>query len=216
MLKPQTDADLDAIGALSERAFGPGRYARSAYRLREGVPAEPALSYVAWVGSLLVGANQMTAIRCGDAPALLLGPLTVDPAFRSGGIGEALVVRSLEAAREGGAHAGAAGRGFSVLFARRVPHGAGGQAGVFAGPSIRRGCCITSWSPAPSRPPAARSGASGRSNDRRESSSKKRPSADMACANVADDRPRIWGMSAIARIGLSAIGDVHIAGSRCL
>ena len=101
-LKPQTDADLSAIGALSERAFGPGRYARSAYRLREGVPAEPALSYVAWVGSLLVGANQMTAIRCGDTPALLLGPLTVDPAFRSGGIGEALVSRSLEAAREAG------------------------------------------------------------------------------------------------------------------
>jgi predicted N-acetyltransferase YhbS len=41
----------------------------------------------------------MTRIRCGALPALLLGPLTVDPAFQSGGIGEALVKRSLEAAK---------------------------------------------------------------------------------------------------------------------
>lgn len=102
ILKSQTDADLSAIERLDERAFGPGRFARSAYRLREGVPADPALSFVACVGTLLVGSNQMTPIRCGDTPALLLGPLTVDPAFRSGGIGEALVLRSLEAARAAG------------------------------------------------------------------------------------------------------------------
>lgn len=99
ILNPQTDADLEAIERLNERTFGPGRHARSAYRLREGMPADPALSFVARVGTLVVGANHMTPIRCGDAPALLLGPLTVDPAFRSGGIGEALVRRSLEAAR---------------------------------------------------------------------------------------------------------------------
>jgi predicted N-acetyltransferase YhbS len=101
-LTPQTDADLPAIERLTERAFGPGRYARSAYRLREGVPPDASLSFVACVGTFLVGANQMTPIRCGNTPALLLGPLTVDPAFRSGGIGEALVTRSLEAAREAG------------------------------------------------------------------------------------------------------------------
>lgn len=101
-LRPPTDADGTAIERLSARAFGPGRYARSAYRLREGVPTDPSLSFVACVGTLLVGSNQMTPIRCGDMPALLLGPLTVDPAFRSGGIGEALVLRSLQAAREAG------------------------------------------------------------------------------------------------------------------
>jgi predicted N-acetyltransferase YhbS len=102
VLKPQTAADLAAIERLSARAFGPGRYARSAYRLREGVPADPDLSFVAWVGTLLVGSNIMTPIRVGATPALLLGPLTVDPAFRSGGIGEALVMRSLQAARDAG------------------------------------------------------------------------------------------------------------------
>jgi predicted N-acetyltransferase YhbS len=98
-LAPQTAADLAAIERLNERAFGPGRYARSAYRLREGVEPDASLSFVARVGTFLVGANQMTPIRCGDTPALLLGPLTVDPAFRSGGIGEALVTCSLDAAR---------------------------------------------------------------------------------------------------------------------
>ncbi|MDR3462848.1 MAG: N-acetyltransferase [Beijerinckiaceae bacterium] len=101
-LLPQTDADLPAIERLNERAFGPGRYARSAYRLREGVAPDASLSFVAWVGTFLAGANHMTPILCGETPALLLGPLTVDPAFRSAGIGEALVTRSLEAARAAG------------------------------------------------------------------------------------------------------------------
>lgn len=101
-LSAQTPDDLAAIERLDERAFGPGRYARSAYRLREGVEPDYGLSFVARVGTLLVGANRMTPIRCGDAPALLLGPLTVDPAFRAGGIGEALAQRSLSAAREAG------------------------------------------------------------------------------------------------------------------
>ncbi len=101
-LSPLTPADMPAIEKLDERAFGPGRFALSAYRLREGVNPDPDLSFVAHVGTLLVGANRMTAIACGGAPALLLGPLTVDPPFRSRGIGEALMAKSMEAARAGG------------------------------------------------------------------------------------------------------------------
>lgn len=97
-----TPADLPLIEKLDERCFGPGRFTRTAYRLREGSPPAPDLSFVARVGSLLIGANILTPIRCGDSPALLLGPLTVEPAFRSRGIGEDLVRRSLEAARDGG------------------------------------------------------------------------------------------------------------------
>jgi predicted N-acetyltransferase YhbS len=44
----------------------------------------------------------MTPIAIGVAPALLLGPLIVEPVFRSQGIGEALVKSSLEAAKAGG------------------------------------------------------------------------------------------------------------------
>jgi predicted N-acetyltransferase YhbS len=102
VLTPQVPADLAAIEKLDERAFGPGRFARSAYRLREGVAPDYQLSYVARGGTLLVGANRMTPILCGGTPALLLGPLSVEPAFRSGGIGETLVTKSLEAARVAG------------------------------------------------------------------------------------------------------------------
>lgn len=105
-LLPQTPEDHSAIEKLDERTFGPGRFARSAYRLREGIEPDYSLSYVARVGTLLVGANRMTPILCGKgrdlSPALLLGPLSVDPAFRSAGIGEALVMKSLEAAKAAG------------------------------------------------------------------------------------------------------------------
>jgi predicted N-acetyltransferase YhbS len=99
---PLTQADLPQIEKLDERAFGPGRFTRTAYRLREGVGPVPALSFVARVGKFLVGANIMTPITCGGAPALLLGPLTVEPAFRSRGIGERLIRQSLDAARAHG------------------------------------------------------------------------------------------------------------------
>jgi predicted N-acetyltransferase YhbS len=101
-LEPATDHDAAPIERLNERVFGPGRFARSAYRIRETTPPDPLLSFVARVGTLLVGASAMTPIAIGAAPALLLGPLIVEPVFRSQGIGEALVTRSLEAAKAAG------------------------------------------------------------------------------------------------------------------
>lgn len=101
-LRPLHDADLPQIQRLDERAFGPGRFARTAYRLREHVEADYSLSFVAHVGTFLVGSNIVTPVQAGGQPALLLGPLTVDPSFRSRGIGEALIKRSLGAARAAG------------------------------------------------------------------------------------------------------------------
>ncbi|GLK56705.1 putative N-acetyltransferase YhbS [Methylopila capsulata] len=95
-------SDEAAIDYLQERAFGPGRFARSAYRLREGVAPARDLSFVARVGTFLVGSNRMTPILIGGREALLLGPLVVDPAFRSKGIGLALLNASLEAAATNG------------------------------------------------------------------------------------------------------------------
>jgi predicted N-acetyltransferase YhbS len=101
-LTHETPADAAIVEKLAERAFGPGRFSRSAYRLREGVEPDYQLSLVARVATLVVGANRMTPIRLGDAPALLLGPLIVDPAFHSRGIGAALVEKSLEEAAKAG------------------------------------------------------------------------------------------------------------------
>lgn len=98
----ETSADTAAVERLVERAFGPGRFAKTAYRLRELASPDPELCFVARVTTLLVGSNRMTPIRAGDAPALLLGPLTVDPAFRGRGIAKALMARTLGRAEEAG------------------------------------------------------------------------------------------------------------------
>ncbi|MCC6887167.1 MAG: N-acetyltransferase [Hyphomicrobiales bacterium] len=96
---PETADDALAVERLHERTFGPGRYAKSAYRLREGKGHILDLSFIARIGTLLVGSLRMWPIRIGDAPALLLGPLTVEPPFRGHGIGKALMERALAEAR---------------------------------------------------------------------------------------------------------------------
>ncbi|MBV8103334.1 MAG: N-acetyltransferase [Hyphomicrobiales bacterium] len=102
VLEPETPDDAAAIQHLNERVFGPGRFARTAYRIRERADPDPSLSFVARVGTLMVGAVAMTPVVIGAAKALLLGPLIVEPVFRSQGIGEALVARSLDAAKAKG------------------------------------------------------------------------------------------------------------------
>lgn len=94
--------DADAIEALHELSFGPGRFARTAFRLREGVPHDPDLSFVALFGDRFGGAVRLTPIRIGDDPALLLGPLAVHPDFAGRGAGKALVGVALDAARAAG------------------------------------------------------------------------------------------------------------------
>jgi predicted N-acetyltransferase YhbS len=101
-IRSELPIDAEAIERLHERAFGPGRFARTASRLREGAPHDMDLSFTALVGTLLVGSVRLTPVMAGQAPALVLGPLTVEPAFESRGIGAALMRRSLDAAREQG------------------------------------------------------------------------------------------------------------------
>jgi predicted N-acetyltransferase YhbS len=101
-LAAERPEDGPAIDRLHERAFGPGRFARTAFRLREGVPPLLDMSFVARVSSMIVGSNRMTPIRVGPSRALLLGPLTVEPAFQSLGIGYSLMEASLAAATAAG------------------------------------------------------------------------------------------------------------------
>jgi predicted N-acetyltransferase YhbS len=99
---PETAEDAHAIERLHERTFGPGRYAKSAYRIREGRGHLLALSFTARIGTLLVGSLRLTPIYIGEAPALLLGPLTVEPPFRERGVGSALIKRALKEAKAKG------------------------------------------------------------------------------------------------------------------
>jgi predicted N-acetyltransferase YhbS len=96
---PETDDDAPSIERLHERTFGPGRYARTAYRIRERMTHELDLSFTARIGTLLVGSVRLTPVCIGDTPALLLGPLTVEPPFRGHGVGRGLIERALREAK---------------------------------------------------------------------------------------------------------------------
>jgi predicted N-acetyltransferase YhbS len=98
----ETTGDAQAIERLHERTFGPGRFVLSAYRLREHVEHLPDLSFTARIGTLLVGSVRQLPVCIGDTPALLLGPLTVEPPFRSRGVGRALLNRALNEAKAKG------------------------------------------------------------------------------------------------------------------
>ena len=98
----ETPSDALPIERLHQRTFGPGRFALSAYRLREHVDHLLELSFTARIGTLLVGSVRQLPICVGDTPALLLGPLTVEPPFRSRGVGRALLDRAIGDARKAG------------------------------------------------------------------------------------------------------------------
>jgi predicted N-acetyltransferase YhbS len=99
---PEAAGDAQAIERLHERTFGPGRFVLSAYRIREHVDHLLDVSFTARIGTLLVGSVRQLPILIGETPALLLGPLTVEPPFRGRGVGRLLMERAIKDAREKG------------------------------------------------------------------------------------------------------------------
>lgn len=102
IIKPESPDDYDGVEALAEQAFGPGRFARSAFRLREGVMHEPDLSFTLHRSGRLVGSVKLTKILIGEDEALLLGPLVVAPECKSEGVGAALMREAVSAATKAG------------------------------------------------------------------------------------------------------------------
>ncbi len=98
-VRRQEPGDDAVVFQLHEQAFGPGRFARSAYRVREASRG-PAIAFTAWDGDVLVGAIQLTSVTIGAEPgAMLLGPLAVAPAYKGRGAGLRLILDSLAEAR---------------------------------------------------------------------------------------------------------------------
>jgi predicted N-acetyltransferase YhbS len=123
-IRNESASDAPALAELSAEAFGPGRFARSAYRVREGVAPVAGLSLTGWLDGRLVGGIRFTAVSIGEeGQALLLGPLVVDPAHKGNGYGKALV-------REGLARAVAQGFRFVVLVGDMPYYGRFGFAPV--------------------------------------------------------------------------------------
>ncbi|MDO8288674.1 MAG: N-acetyltransferase [Parvibaculum sp.] len=98
--RPEHAADIEA---LLDLCFGPGRYAKTAQRLREGNEAVPELCYVAFQGEgaarKLVGSLTFWPVNIGGVPGLMLGPLAVVPAIRGQGIGVNMMRRGLDDAK---------------------------------------------------------------------------------------------------------------------
>ena len=102
-IRLETGGDVPTLSELSAQAFGPGRFARSAYRVREGIPPVRTLCLCGELDGKLIGGIRFTAIRIGETEgAALLGPLVVDPAEKGKGYGRALVEEGLMRARAEG------------------------------------------------------------------------------------------------------------------
>lgn len=93
-----TSKDTSWIEELEARCFGPGRFARTAFRVRERFPKEPKLSLVAEIGGEAVSSVAMTPISIGGVKGYLLGPLATDPVHRGQGAARFLVA---EVTRQG-------------------------------------------------------------------------------------------------------------------
>lgn len=94
------DTEIDEINA---EAFGPGRFARAAQRIREQGGHDRNCSFVALEDGAVIGSVRMTPVTAGEGRAMLLGPLAVRPDHKNLGIGRKLMDLAIDAARQ--AHA---------------------------------------------------------------------------------------------------------------
>jgi predicted N-acetyltransferase YhbS len=98
-IRAERASDVVAREALLDACFGASRHTRSCQRLRDGRPPAEGLALSAVRGGRLVGTVRLWHVGAGGKPALMLGPLAVDAASRSLGVGAALMDRALNIAR---------------------------------------------------------------------------------------------------------------------
>jgi predicted N-acetyltransferase YhbS len=95
-------SDVAAREALLDASFGDNRHLRTCQRLRDGQAPAEGLALSALRQGRLIGTVRLWHVSAGGVPALVLGPLAVDPSCRKLGIGRALVQRALAAAKARG------------------------------------------------------------------------------------------------------------------
>ncbi len=99
VIRAERASDVVAREALLDACFGANRHMRTCQRLRDGrAPAEGLALSVVRKGNL-VGTVRLWHVSVGGAPALVLGPLAVDPSCRQLGVGAALMDHALAAAK---------------------------------------------------------------------------------------------------------------------
>jgi predicted N-acetyltransferase YhbS len=102
-VRPVRPEDLPEILALHARVFGPGRFARSAYRIREGAPLFSRFCLACFLDGQLVAAIRFTeATIGGQGDAVLLGPLAVEPRLAGQGYGKRVITEGLQNVKTAG------------------------------------------------------------------------------------------------------------------
>ncbi len=97
------DTTHDAtIELINDEAFGPGRFAKAAQRIREQGPHDRSISYVAIDNGEVIASVRMTPVIAGTVKGHLLGPLAVRPSHKNLGIGRELVRIAVDGARKKG------------------------------------------------------------------------------------------------------------------
>ncbi len=92
--------DVTAREHLLDVCFGPNRRAKTCEMLRAGRLPAAGLSFVARADDRVVATLRFWHLNAGGTPALMLGPVAVDPLFRSLGLGGSLIRHGLAQARE--------------------------------------------------------------------------------------------------------------------
>ncbi len=102
-IAPEGPDDGPEIERLLDLTFGPDRRTKVSYRYRPGIAPVGGLCLVARdEQGRLAGAIRYWPVRLGPRPALLLGPLAIDPDRQGQGIGRALTRASLDLAEAAG------------------------------------------------------------------------------------------------------------------
>jgi len=94
--------DAGTREALLDRVMGRARLFKPSERLRRGRRPADGLSLVARDGEALIGTVRLWHVNAGNAPALLLGPLAVDPAAQGTGVGAGLMRLAIARAEASG------------------------------------------------------------------------------------------------------------------
>ncbi len=91
LVRQENPADFLEIERIQAEAFGPERFERTAFKIRDGIAQAKGLCFVGEQNGEIAGSVKLTPIMIGSTKSMLLGPLTVGNAYKGQGLGQLLL-----------------------------------------------------------------------------------------------------------------------------